>query len=92
MIKCLKLFYFIEVRKVLVEKYKKWDYTDLDGNCFWVNKYGDIVKVEDSCGIIITQEYLMQDTIIGILSKSIEEQINKQIIEDIQRLMHGEAI
>ncbi len=80
------------MRKVLVEKYKKWDYTDLEGNCFWVNKYGDIVNVEDSCGVIITQEYLMQDTLIGMLTKSIAEEINRQIIEDIKRLVHNEAI
>ena len=35
---------YSEKRKVLIEKYKLYDYIDIYGNKIWLNKYGDVIK------------------------------------------------
>ena len=36
--------------KVIIEKYKKWDYIDSAGYFVWTNRYGDIINEEDVNG------------------------------------------
>lgn len=40
----------INMKSVITEKYKKWNYIDKSGLFVWINRYGDIIKKEDLNG------------------------------------------
>lgn len=38
------------MRQVLIEKWKRYDYVDSIGNKIWLDRYGDVTKIEDENG------------------------------------------
>ena len=75
---------------VFVEKYKKWDYID-EYNCFiWLNKYGDVVKMENSKGENIpinkSRDYYgidIEEDLTRMLSFHIAAEIDREIVNKI---------
>ena len=45
--------YLKDIKNVFIEKYKKHNYVDEDGNFVWFNKYGEIKKIRTKEGLII---------------------------------------
>jgi hypothetical protein len=87
-------------RKVIVEKYKKWNYIDRYGYYVWLNKYGDVIKVEDYNGnqrpVVFFDAEAIQDLqayhgidaeaeLTAILSNSIAREIDREIIQELLR-------
>lgn len=81
--------------KVIIEKYKKWNYTDDSGYYIWTNRYGDIIKTEDVNGNpkhTFSRE-LQQDLqmygidveaeLTAMLSQEIAKEIDKEIIQEL---------
>jgi hypothetical protein len=83
------------IQKVLVEKYRKWDYIDNKGYYIWTNKYGDIIKIEDRNGLpkITYSAELVQDfnaygidieaELTAILSRELAIEMDNKIIQEI---------
>ena len=75
---------------VFIEKYKKWNYVD-SYNCFvWLNKYGDVIKVENSKGDNIpinnSGDYYgidIEEEFTRILSCQIAIEIDREILNNI---------
>ena len=85
--------------RVLIEKYKKWDYINNHGYYVWTNKYGDIFRVEDENGNIkqffnaVFDAELMQDLaaygidaeaeLTALLAENIAREIDREIIQQL---------
>lgn len=95
-------------QKVIIEKYKKWDYVDDSGYYIWINRYGDVVRTEDVNGNpkrTFSRETYQDMQIYGIdveaeltamlsieMTKEIDKQIDKQIIQEIIKREKEEII
>ncbi len=91
------------VEKVLIEKYKKWDYVDNHGFYIWTTKYGDVIKKEDSNGNLIPAYGFsmesMQDLhaygidaeaeLIAMLTAEISYAINDDMMKKILEIKNG---
>ena len=91
-------------KKVIIEKYKKWDYIDDSGYYIWINRYGDIVRTEDVNGNpkrTFSRETYQDMQMYGIdveaeltamLSIEMTKEIDKQIIQEIIKREKQETI
>lgn len=90
--------------KVIIEKYKKWNYVNYQGYYVWENRYGDIIRVEDENGIsihniVITDREALEDLkafgidvegqLANFLAQEIGQEIDRQIIANLLQIENG---